>query len=120
MTETERTKLIASRIREARIAAGLSQGQVAQLMKLHRPTVTQIEAGMRKVGADEIQRLSEVFDVSPSYLLGTSPDKLAIDDPKIQLAARELKKLSPDALDQLLHALAMLKTSEKTQDETDE
>ena len=114
MSESERRKLIAARIKEARLGAGLSQGQVAQLMELHRPSVTEMETSNRKVSADEIRRLANIFDVSPSYLLGESPDMLAVDDPKIQLAARELQKLEPEALDKLLHALAMFRNDDKS------
>jgi len=109
-TEIEQRQLIAARIREARTLAGLSQGQVAKMMTMHRPTISEIEAGNRKVTADEISRFAEVFDVTTAYLLGETPDKLAMDDPKLQLAARELAKLSPDALDGLLRALAAVRT----------
>ncbi len=114
--ETEQRQLIARRIREARQLAGLSQGQVAKLMGMHRPSVSEIEAGNRRVSADEIARLAEIFDVGTAYLLGEAPDKLAMNDPKLQLAARELAKLSPDALDGLLRALAAVRTDDETKD----
>ncbi|MBJ7376361.1 helix-turn-helix transcriptional regulator [Sphingobium sp.] len=114
--ETEQRQLIAQRIREARQLSGLSQGQVAKLMGMHRPTVSEIEAGNRRVSAEEIGRFAEIFDVSTAYLLGEAPDKLAMDDPKLQLAARELAKLSPDALDGLLRALAAVRTDDETKD----
>lgn len=109
-TEIQQRQLIVQRLREARQLAGLSQGQVAKMMGMHRPTVSEIEAGNRRVSADEISRFAEFYDVSTSYLLGHAPDRLAMDDPKLQLAARELAKLSPDALDGLLRALAAVRT----------
>ncbi|MBF5094225.1 helix-turn-helix transcriptional regulator [Azospirillum sp. INR13] len=115
-TEAEHRQLIAQRIREARTLAGLSQGQVAKMMGMHRPSISEIEAGNRRVTADELARLADIFDVGTAYLLGKTPDKLAVDDPKLQLAARELAKLSPDALDGLLRALAAMRT--ETDDET--
>jgi transcriptional regulator with XRE-family HTH domain len=108
--EAEQRQLMAQRIREARMLSGLSQGQVAKMMGLHRPTISEIEAGNRRVTADEISRFADIFDVRTNYLLGEGPDKLAMDDPKLQLAARELAKLSPDALDGLLRALAAVRT----------
>ena len=108
--EPEQRQLMAQRLREARQLAGLSQGQAAKLMGMHRPTVSEIEAGNRRVSADEITRFADIYDVSTAYLLGDAPDKLAIDNPKLQLAARELAKLSPDALDGLLRALAAVRT----------
>jgi transcriptional regulator with XRE-family HTH domain len=119
MTENDRKSLIAARIRQARQSAGLSQGQVAKLLGVHRPSVSEIEAGNRKVSAEEIRKLASVFEVNPAFLLGESPETLRVDDSKIELAARELKKLSPDALDKLLHALAMFR-DERSEDETGE
>jgi transcriptional regulator with XRE-family HTH domain len=59
MTE-ELKKQIASRLRLARESAGLSQGQVAKKMNLHRPTVSEIEAGRRRVSAEELARFAEL------------------------------------------------------------
>lgn len=111
-TEADQRLRIAARIREARTLAGLSQGQVAKMMGMHRPSVSEIESGNRRVSADELSRLAELFDVGTAYLLGEAPDKLSPDDPKLQLAARELAKLSPDALDSLLRALAAVRTQD--------
>ena len=41
----DKKSTIAARIRAAREAAGLSQGQVARKLKMHRPTISEIEAG---------------------------------------------------------------------------
>ncbi len=87
------------------------------MLGLHRPSVSEIEAGNRKVSANELNRLAEIFDVSPSYLLGQSSDTLATDDPKLELAARELQKLSPEALDKLLHALAAFRNTKPDEPE---
>ena len=40
-------QIIASRIREARHLAGLSQGQVAKMLGLQRPSVTEIGARIK-------------------------------------------------------------------------
>lgn len=104
--EQQKRALIAERIREARKAAGLSQGQVAKMLGLHRPSVSEMEAGNRKVSAEELARLAEIFDVEVSWLVGEAPETLAADDPKLQLAARELLKMKPEDLDRLLRVIA--------------
>ena len=104
--EVTRRAIIASRIREARKAAGLSQGQVAKLLELHRPTVSEMEAGNRRVTAEEISRLAELFDVSVAWLTGEDTDIVDVDDTRVQLAARELSKLPPEDLGRLLRLLA--------------
>lgn len=100
---------IAERLREARKLAGLSQGNVAKMLGLHRPSVSEIEAGNRRVSAQELARLAEIYDVSVDWLLGETPDALDAQDPRLELAARELTKLKPDDLDRLLKLLAAMR-----------
>lgn len=103
---------VASRLREARKMAGLSQGQVAKLLNMHRPTITEIEAGNRRVSAEELARFADLYDVTVSWLLAETADQLTTDDPRLQLAARELSKLKPDDLDRLLRLLASMRNSD--------
>jgi len=108
---TERKKdLIASRLREARRLSGLSQGQVAQMMSWHRPTVSQIEAGDRNVSAEEIARLADIFEVGVDWLLAQETEDA---DPRMLLAARELSKLKSEDLDSLLLVLTALRRKEE-------
>jgi transcriptional regulator with XRE-family HTH domain len=102
----ERADTLASHLRQARELAGLSQGQAAKLMNMHRPTISQIEAGQRKVSAEELSRFSDLYDASPDYLLGRTPTTLEADDPRVRFAARELNKLKPEALEGLLKIIA--------------
>lgn len=102
---------LAARIKEARTMAGLSQGQVARMLGLHRPSVSEIEAGNRRVTAEELTRMAEMFDVSVSWLVGEAPDTIAPNDPRLQLAARELGKLKPADLDRLMTLLAAMRRS---------
>jgi transcriptional regulator with XRE-family HTH domain len=114
MTEVQDTKraAIAARLREARKAAGLSQGQVAKLMKMHRPTVTEIEAGNRRVSAEELGSFAATYDVTVAWLVGETAEQLQTDDPRLQLAARELSKLKPEDLDRLLRLLASMRAAD--------
>ena len=105
----EKRAIVATRIREARKAAGLSQGQVAKMLGLQRPSVSEMEAGNRRVSADEIARLAELFDVSPGWLLGEGAHRADPHDAKLQLAARELGKLKQEDLERLLALLASMR-----------
>lgn len=109
-TETAKRVVIAKRLREARKLAGLSQGQVAKMLGLHRPSITEMEAGNRRVSADEVARLADIYDVSTTWLLGEAPDTIDANDPRVELAARELRKLKPDDLDRLLKLLAAMRS----------
>jgi transcriptional regulator with XRE-family HTH domain len=103
---------IADRLRQARKAAGLSQGQVAKLLNMHRPTISEIEAGNRRVSAEELSKFSEMYDITVSWLIRETGDQLEIDDPRLQLAARELSKLDPDDLERLLRLLASMRNAD--------
>lgn len=113
MTDKDHRPAMAARLREARRLAGLSQGQVALKMNLHRPSITEIESGNRRVSADELRRFAELYDVSITYLAGETPESLDLDDPRIRLAARELKKLPSESLDRLLQVLAALREDDE-------
>jgi transcriptional regulator with XRE-family HTH domain len=112
-TSQEKRQIIASRIREARRLAGLSQGQVAKMLDLQRPSVTEMEAGNRAVAAEELAKLAEIFDVSVAWLVGEGATQLDAQDDRLQLAARELQKLKPKDLDRLLTILASMRDQEK-------
>jgi transcriptional regulator with XRE-family HTH domain len=113
MTDQDSKKLlIATRLREARTLAGLSQGQVAKMLEMHRPTISEIEAGNRRVSAEELAQFAEIYDVTVSWLLAETTEQLTTDDPRLKLAARELSKLKPDELDRLLRLLASMRSSD--------
>ena len=104
--------LLAGRLREARKLAGISQAHVAKLLGVHRPSISEIEAGNRRVSAEELSQLAEIYDVTTSWLLGETAEKLEEGDPRLQLAARELSKLKPDDLDRLLRLLASMRATD--------
>jgi transcriptional regulator with XRE-family HTH domain len=102
-------QVIARRIREARKLAGLSQGQVAKMLGLHRPSVSEAEAGNRSVTAEELAKLAEIYKVSVSWLAGEGAESADPHDDQVQLAARELQKLKPADLERLLAILATMR-----------
>jgi transcriptional regulator with XRE-family HTH domain len=108
----ERKALIGARLRTARKMAGLSQGQVARMLDLHRPSVSETEAGRRGVSAEELARYCEIYGVTSAWLIGEGPDALPAGDPRVQLAARELGKLHREDLDRVLQLLAALRASD--------
>jgi len=107
--QTEKKQIIASRLREARKMAGLTQGQVADQMNLHRPTISEIEAGNRSVTATELTKFAELYEVDVSWLAGERAEKLDPRDDRVQLAFRDLEKLNERDLDKLMTALAAIK-----------
>ena len=84
------------------------------MLGLHRPSVSEMEAGNRRVSADEVAQLGEIYDVSVAWLLGEAPETVDVRDPRLELAARELAKLKPDDLENLLRLLAAMRHESDT------
>ncbi len=97
---------LAERLRQAREQAGLSQAQVAIKLRIHRPSVSEIEAGRRRVSAEELSQLADIYGVSLSWLMQTTTE---LADPAVELAARELAKLKKGDLDRVLELLRTLR-----------
>ncbi len=103
---------IASRLALARKQAGLSQGQVAQMLNLHRPSISEAEAGRRNVTATEIGKFAEIYGVGVDWLACSDSDVPNEAKDRVQLAARELAKLKKQDLDKVLDLLSALKKAE--------
>lgn len=101
---------VAIRLKAAREQAGLSQGQVAKLMGMHRPTISEIEAGRRRVQLDELNQFAKTYRVSVAWLTQEGEGQDDARDAKVQLAARELGKLKQNDLDRVLDLLKSLRT----------
>ncbi len=109
MPSDERMReVLAARLRMAREMAGLSQAQVAKKLGLHRPSVSEMEAGRRTVSADEMMKLAELYGVTIAWLTDTK-EMENVSDARIHLAARELARLKPKDVERLLKLLAAIK-----------
>lgn len=96
---------IALRLRSAREQSGLSQGQTAKLLGFQRPTISEIEAGRRKVSSVEVTQFAEIYGVSAAWLLDSETES---PDPVLELAARELAKVKKEDLNTVLEFLRTL------------
>ncbi len=103
-------KAIAMRLRLAREEAGLSQGQVAKKMEMHRPTISEIEAGRRKVSVEELSILASIYGVSVEWLSCSDTNVPDIIRDKLELAARGLTALKESDLNRILDLLSALKS----------
>ena len=60
---------IGTRIKELREWNSFSQEQLAQMLDISRPTLTQIELNKRPIKTHELKKISEIFDTSIDFLL---------------------------------------------------
>lgn len=111
MSKEEIKAVIAARLRAAREAAGLSQGQAAKKLDYHRPTISEIEAGRRSVSAEELAEFARLYGVETWWLSCADPeDKASVDMARYQLAARKLSKMKPADFNRLMDLLSTLRT----------
>lgn len=103
----------AQRLRWAREQAGLSQGQVARMLGLHRPTISQIEAGKRDIKSHEVAQFADLYEVKDDWLIRGAEAITDDVDPRVEVAARELKKLRSQDLDKIMDLIRVLRTNEE-------
>lgn len=65
-------KKLAARIVNLREDIDMKQTELARRLGLDKSAMSKIESGDRKVSSDELQKISEIFDVSSDYLLGNT------------------------------------------------
>ena len=80
---------IGQRIKTFRKAAGMNQERLGELLSISRPTVSQIENGNRKVYAEELKGLADIFNTSTDSLL--NPQKSPTVSVKESKAVYETK-----------------------------
>lgn len=61
---------IGARIRKARKSAGLNQSDVAEILKISAPAVSQMETGRIRMTVRSICEIAAIVNTSPDYLLG--------------------------------------------------
>lgn len=73
---TPTPEILGKRLRQVRVANGLSQAEMAKRMAFGPdggPIVSKIEGGKRKVAADELHRWATICGVSVDALLNGTP-----------------------------------------------
>jgi transcriptional regulator with XRE-family HTH domain len=81
------------RIKQLREKKDISQQELAELLHVPRSTISQIENGGRKLCAEELTRLSEIFQVSSDILLDITKEPEVILE-SVLPAGREDAKMS--------------------------
>ena len=99
---TESTKeriALAAKLKAAREYVGLSQEEVAEILKVPRSAISMIEKGDRKVDAIELKQLARVYQRNLHHFTGTNEKS---ELPKeIAHLARTASKLKPKDLEEL-------------------
>jgi transcriptional regulator with XRE-family HTH domain len=83
-------KIVGARLREARLAIGLTQSDIADALDISRPSVAAIEKGTRKVTGLELRRLARLYRRSVGWLLGDEEQDSVPTDSVLHRATAEL------------------------------
>ncbi|MDB5384380.1 MAG: family transcriptional regulator, partial [Planctomycetaceae bacterium] len=98
-------RVLADRLREARKRSGLTQGQVSKMLKLHRPTITEIEAGNRRVSAEELTQFAKIYGVSIEWLSDLEAENLELHKDQVEFVIQAVKKFTPDDMHKLINVM---------------
>lgn len=90
--EANEHKVVGDRLREARLAIGLTQADTAGALGIGRSSVVALEAGTRKVSGLELRRLARLYRRSVAWLLG--------DEEPADIADVALNRATADLTDQ--------------------
>lgn len=66
---------VALNIRRTRQQKNLTQRDVAKHLQLHRPAVSEMEAGRRRIAVEELIAIADLLHVDPCKLLYCKPQR---------------------------------------------
>jgi transcriptional regulator with XRE-family HTH domain len=100
---------LGERMRRSREYLGLSQGDVAEVLGLSRPAITQMEGGRRKISTLELGKLARLYGQSYEYFLGDVPE--VVEDETSQALFRTARDLSDEDRQQVLRFAQFLRNA---------
>jgi DNA-binding XRE family transcriptional regulator len=110
----EQRQMVAARLRETREYLGLSQEEVAAVLGLSRPAITNMESGSRKVEAVELDQLAKLYGTTVAFLLHGDKKSASSDaESKVAFYARTLQGLSQKDLEEVARFADFLRSSGK-------
>lgn len=102
---------IGERIKNRRIALGLTLENVGDAVGVNKSTVKHWEDGSTsKIGMDKIVALCNVLLVRPEYLIGISDDPGAIARNALEIAASDL---TPEETNEVINFIGYIKARRK-------
>ena len=67
-------KLFGQRLRECRKRAGETQGQLGELLGIHKSRISEMESGVNTTTTEKIAMICAHYQVSADYLLGLADE----------------------------------------------
>lgn len=108
MPEDHERLQLAERLKQAREYVGLSQDEVAAVLGVSRPAVSNMEAGTRKVEATELNKLARLYRKSLEFLM-TGFEPMPSGPEQLAFLARAVNGLSQQDIDEVARFAEFLK-----------
>lgn len=96
---------LGTRLRKAREYIGLTQEDVARLMDVSRVIITNIEAGTRKVSAEELSKFAKIYGWTMEDLLEGEKE----EQENVQMFARSFSELSDVDQEEIINLIKFKK-----------
>ncbi len=100
------------RLKELRLANGLTQAELAKKLKLSKANISKYESDSVEPNLDTLTMISNIFNVSINYLLDISENYM-IDAPiskNIQILMKTYPELTDEELKKVIEYIDFLKT----------
>lgn len=107
--EDTQRRQIGKRLKETREYLGLSQDEVANVVKIARPAISLIESGERKVDALELKKFADLYRQPVAYFIDEEDDATATMPKEVAFLARTATQLTSDDQKELLRFAQFLK-----------
>ena len=112
---------LGERIRKARVRAGLTQSQLAEMIGMTNKHLSTVERGMFELHADAVRQISEVLGVSADYLIFDERRNSPLDEAllKAHLLPEEVQDEAADVIEAFM-AIQMARKEVAKEDSSDE
>lgn len=94
------------RLRRARMAKKISQQTAADLLGIDRTTYCKYEAGQSSPNLARLQKLAELLEVTPNYLMGQEEDAIPLKHQDIFELYLKLTDKQKEAIDTMIRTMA--------------
>lgn len=94
------------RLKRARTVKQLSQSQIAQLLDIDRTTYAKWEQGINNPTLARLEKLAEILEVTPNYLMGQEDDAIPLKHQDIFELYLKLTDKQKEAIDTMIKTMA--------------
>ena len=98
-----------NRLKRARAAKGLTQKEVSDLLEIDKTTYYKYEAGLSNPNMARLEKLAEILEVTPNYLMGQEEDAIPLKHQDIFELYLKLSDEEKAAIDTMIRTIAAKK-----------